>query len=454
MIQTVNPYNEEIIASYEEMTDADASKCINDVYAAYKLNRAKSISERALLMKNAAKILRNDLEYFSRLMTIEMGKPIQQAKGEAEKCAWVCDYYAENAEEMLSDQVVATDASKSFVTFQPIGIVLGIMPWNFPFWQVFRFAVPSILAGNAAILKHASNVTGCALAIERIFLEAGFPENTFKTFVLPVSRVSSLIANPLIKAVTLTGSTSAGRNVASAAGQNIKKTVLELGGSDPYIILKDANIDEAVSACVTSRLINNGQSCINAKRFIVCREVYDEFVSKIVDLMSHKSIGDPMLETTALGPLARKDLLEQVDAQVQKSIKKGAKLHTGGRHQTEKGYFYDATVLDNVMPGMPAYDDEIFGPVAAVIKAKSEDEAVDIANDSVFGLGAAVFTSDIEKGEWIAKTQIQAGSCFVNDFVRSDPRLPFGGIRESGYGRELSAFGIKEFVNIKTVYIR
>ncbi len=454
MIQTVNPYNEEIIASYEEMTDADASKCINDVYAAYKLNRAKSISERALLMKNAAKILRNDLEYFSRLMTIEMGKPIQQAKGEAEKCAWVCDYYAENAEEMLSDQVVATDASKSFVTFQPIGIVLGIMPWNFPFWQVFRFAVPSILAGNAAILKHASNVTGCALAIERIFLEAGFPENTFKTFVLPVSRVSSLIANPLIKAVTLTGSTSAGRNVASAAGQNIKKTVLELGGSDPYIILKDANIDEAVSACVTSRLINNGQSCINAKRFIVCREVYDEFVSKIVDLMSHKSIGDPMLETTALGPLARKDLLEQVDAQVQKSIKKGAKLHTGGRHQTEKGYFYDATVLDNVMPGMPAYDDEIFGPVAAVIKAKSENEAIDIANDSVFGLGAAVFTSDIEKGEWIAKTQIQAGSCFVNDFVRSDPRLPFGGIRESGYGRELSAFGIKEFVNIKTVYIR
>jgi len=387
-------------------------------------------------------------------MTIEMGKPILQSKAEVEKCAWVCDYYAENTEQFLADQLVATDASKSFITFQPIGIVLGIMPWNFPFWQVFRYAVPTIMAGNSAILKHASNVTGSALAIERVFLEAGFPENTFKTFILPASRVSSLIANPLIKAVTLTGSTPAGRNVASAAGQNIKKVVLELGGSDPYVILDDANIDDAVSACVTARLINNGQSCIAGKRFVVCEKVYDEFTGKFANLMSHKEIGDPMLETTALGPLARKDLLEEVDAQVIMSIKKGARLITGGMHESEKGYFYDASVLDNVFPGMPAYDDEIFGPVAAVIKARDESDAIEIANSTSFGLGAAVFTEDLEKGEWIAKTQLQAGNCFVNAYVRSDPRLPFGGINESGFGRELSSFGIKEFVNIKTVYIR
>lgn len=454
MIQSVNPYNEEIIATYEEISDSEALKKVEAVHKAFLLNSHKPITDRVNKLREAAKILRNDSDYFSRLMTTEMGKPIQQSKGEVEKCAWLCDYYAENAEKFLADITIQTDAAKSYVSFQPLGIVFGIMPWNFPFWQVFRFAVPTLAAGNAALLKHASNVTGCALAIERIFLEAGFPENTFKTLILPSSRVSSLIGNPMIKAVTLTGSTPAGRNVASTAGHYLKKSVLELGGSDPYIILEDAEIDEAVSSCVTSRLINNGQSCIAAKRFIVCESVYDEFTEKFVDLMSHKAIGDPMLETTALGPLARKDLLEEVDAQVQMSVSKGAKVLTGGRHKTEKGYFYDATVVENVKPGMPCYDDEIFGPIASVIRAKDEDDAVRIANDSSFGLGAAVFTSDVQKGEFIAKTKLNAGNCFVNAYVRSDPRLPFGGINESGYGRELSEFGIREFVNIKTVYLR
>ncbi|NUN08778.1 MAG: NAD-dependent succinate-semialdehyde dehydrogenase [Ignavibacteriaceae bacterium] len=454
MIQSVNPFNEEIIASYEEISDSEALKKVDDVQKAFQVNAAQSINIRADKLKEAAKILRNDIGYLSRLITTEMGKPVQQSKGEIEKCAWLCDYYADNAEKFLADQRIDTDASRSYVTFQPLGIVLGIMPWNFPFWQVFRFAVPTLAAGNAALLKHASNVTGCALAIERIFLEAGFPENTFKTLILPASRVSSLISNKAIKAVTLTGSTPAGRNVASTAGHYLKKSVLELGGSDPYIILDDADIDEAVSSCVTSRLINNGQSCIAAKRFIVTGGLYDEFIEKFVDLMSHKAIGDPLLETTALGPLARKDLLEEVDTQVQMSISKGARLLTGGRHIVDKGYFYDATVLDNVQPGMPCYDDEIFGPVASVIRTKDENDAIRIANHSSFGLGAAIFTSDMAKGEEIAKTKLQAGSCFVNAYVRSDPRLPFGGINESGYGRELSEFGIREFVNIKTVYIR
>lgn len=452
MLVSINPASNEQIASYEEHTEEEITNILNKSDAAFNNWRNSSFSKRSELMKNAGKCLRDNLNNYANLITQEMGKPVKQSQAEIEKCAFVCDFYADNAEKFLSNITINTDATNSFVTFQPLGIILAIMPWNFPFWQVFRFAAPALMAGNAGVLKHASNVTGCALAIESVFKNAGFNESLFKSLKLPGNKVASVIENPVIQAVTLTGSGSAGQAVAECAGRVLKKSVLELGGSDPYVILEDADLEQAVSACVTSRLINGGQSCIAAKRFIVVESVKAEFENRFVELMSKRNMGDPMDEAIDIGPQARSDLRDELHQQVVNSIKKGANCVLGGEIPNMEGAYYPPTVLTDVSKGMPAYDEELFGPVAAIISAKDEEDAIRIANDSEFGLGAAVFTQDIRKGEDIAENKLEAGCCFVNDFVKSDPRLPFGGIKQSGYGRELSYFGIQEFVNIKTVY--
>ncbi len=452
-IQTINPATgktEKIFkehSSYQVMIMIDAA---NDAFLEW---RKTDFSFRASLMKNAAQILREGKEHYGKILTLEMGKPITQAIAEVEKCALVCEYYSDNAEKILSEEIVQTDASQSYVRFDPIGIVLAVMPWNFPFWQVFRFAAPALMAGNVCMLKHASNVPMSALAIEEIFMEAGFPKNTFKTLLIGSSLIKDVIDHPFVKAVTLTGSEPAGRQVASLCGAKLKKIVLELGGSDPFIILDDANIDEAVKTAVTARLINNGQSCIAAKRFIVVEKVYNEFEKKFVDAMSKVKIGDPTNKETELGPIAREDLLIELETQVNQSVEKGAVVLCGGKRINREGFFYEPTILANLTKRMPAYDDEIFGPVASLINAKDEDDAIKIANDSSFGLGASLWTLNISKAKELA-CKIESGSVFINGMVKSDPRLPFGGIKNSGYGRELSHYGIKEFVNIKTVWIK
>ena len=449
----LNPADGSIIRSYEETPDHEVESAIEQAHQAHLDWKRTSFSHRAGLMHNAARILRERAREFGELMTLEMGKPIAGGVAEAEKCAWVCEYYADNAEAFLSEQEVETDASRSFVTFRPIGVVLAVMPWNFPFWQVFRFAAPNLMAGNAGLLKHASNVPGCALVIQEIFEEAGFPEGLFRTLLIPGSRVEGVIENPLVKAVTLTGSTPAGKAVAAKAGEMLKKTLLELGGSDPYVILEDADLDAAASSCAMARLINSGQSCIAAKRFIVVEAVREAFEEKFLAAMSAAKMGDPMEEDTLVGPQARNDLREELHDQVIRSVAAGARCILGGEIPAGPGAYYPPTILTDVVPGMPAYEEELFGPVASVIPVKDEAEAIRVANDTVFGLGAAVFTRDIEKGTRIAAEELEAGACFVNAFVRSDPRLPFGGVKESGYGRELSPFGILEFVNIKTVWV-
>jgi succinate-semialdehyde dehydrogenase/glutarate-semialdehyde dehydrogenase len=386
-------------------------------------------------------------------MAEEMGKPFKDGVAEAEKCATCCDYFAEHAERHLADEIVATDARKSYVAFRPLGVVLAVMPWNFPFWQVIRFAAPGLMAGNAGVLKHASNVPGCALAIEQIFKDAGFPENLFRTLMIGSKDVASVIEHPLIRAVTLTGSTPAGKAVAAKAGECLKKTVLELGGSDAYIIMDDADIEQAAAIAAKGRLVNSGQSCIAAKRFIVTEKNRARFEEAFVKKMQAARVGDPMAEGTQVGPMARKDLRDDLHKQVEESIRKGARLLCGGEVPKGEGAFYPPTVLTGVKKGMPAYDEELFGPVAAIIVADNEKHAIEIANDSIFGLGGGVIGSDLARAEKIAAEEIEAGCVFVNDAVRSDPRLPFGGIKESGYGRELSHFGIREFVNIKTVFV-
>ena len=386
-------------------------------------------------------------------MALEMGKPLKQGVAESEKCAWACEYYADTAEGHLAPEIVKTDASKSYVAFDPLGVVLAVMPWNFPFWQVFRFAAPALMAGNVGVLKHASNVPGCAMAIESIIEQAGFPKGTFRTLLISSRGVKSVIEHPLVRAVTLTGSTPAGKAVAAQAGGVIKKTVLELGGSDPYIILEDADLDLAVTTCVTSRLINSGQSCVNAKRFIVVEPVADVFTERLTAAMGAKKMGNPLDEGTEIGPQARPDLRDDLHRQVLDSVAKGATLLLGGEMPPGAGSFYPPTVLVGVTKGMPAYDEELFGPVAAIIRARDEVDAVRLANDSPFGLGAAVFTRDPARGERIAR-DLEAGCTFINALVASDPRLPFGGIKDAGYGRELGSYGIREFVNIKTVYVK
>jgi len=453
-IEAVNPTTGEIIKEYDEMPPEEVMDVIEKSHEAFFSWRMTSFAERAWQMKKAAQILQDKTGDYARLMAQEMGKPIRSGRPEVEKCAWVCEYYADNAEKFLRPEVIDTDASKSFVTFQPLGVVLAIMPWNFPFWQVFRFAAPTLMAGNVGILKHASNVPGCALAIEEVFLNAGFPANIFRTLLVSSSQVDAIIENPLVKAVTLTGGTAAGRAVSKKAGEMIKKTVLELGGNDPYVILEDADLEAAVTTCVASRLTNSGQSCIAAKRFIIVEAQRERFEELFVERMRFEKMGDPMDEETTVGSLARHDLRNQLHQQVMESIKKGAKCLLGGKIPEGRGAFYPPTVLTNVKRGMPAYEEELFGPVAAIIPVQDEGEAILVANDSRFGLGAAIFTKDVAKGERIASNELEAGCCFVNAFVKSDPRLPFGGVKESGYGRELSCYGIREFVNIKTVFVK
>ncbi len=453
-IVSQNPATGVEIQSYDEMLPENVKHAIEKSHEAFLDWRKISFSERAILMQKAAQVLRENIEEYAVLMTQEMGKTIKSARTEVEKCSWVCDYYAENAEQFLAPEVVETDATKSFITFQPLGLILAVMPWNFPFWQVFRFAAPALMAGNAGVLKHASNVPGCALAIEAIFRKAGFPEHLFSALLVGSKQVSAIIEDPNVMAVTLTGSNPAGKAVAQKAGEMLKKSVLELGGSDPYIVLEDADLEKTVNICVTSRLINSGQSCIAAKRFIVVESIREQFEARFVERMHSKKMGDPMQEDTDIGPQARHDLRDDLHRQVTESIKQGAVCLLGGEIPDDKGAFYPPTVLTNVKKGMPAYDEELFGPVAAIIGVKDEQEAIKAANDSVFGLGSAIFSKDTARSERIATYEIEAGCCFVNSFVKSDPRLPFGGVKASGYGRELSHYGIKEFVNIKTVYVQ
>ncbi|HEX2866867.1 MAG TPA: NAD-dependent succinate-semialdehyde dehydrogenase [Ignavibacteriales bacterium] len=451
-MRAVNPATEEVIASYDELNEDQVYVEIDRAHDAFQEWKLKSFHERRQHMLKAASILRDNRSGYAKILTLEMGKPIKQALQEVEKCAWVCEYYAENAERILGREPVETDASESYVQFDPLGVILAVMPWNFPYWQVFRFAAPALMAGNVGLLKHSSNVPMSALAIEEIFTKAGFPPNVFKTLLVGSSMIEKIISHPKVMAATLTGSDGAGRQVASTAGRNLKKTVLELGGSDAFIVLSDADINQAAKTAVASRIINNGQSCIAAKRFIVVKDVIREFESKFVAIVKDLKIGDPMQEQNDIGPIAREDLLLELDKQVQESVKMGARIVTGGKRLGMKGYYYPVTVLTNVKPGMPAYGQETFGPIAAIIQAEDEEDAVRIANDTQFGLGANLWTGDIERAKRLAH-RIEAGSIFINGMVHSDPRLPFGGIKNSGYGRELAQYGIKEFLNIKTVWI-
>ena len=453
-MKSVNPATGEVIFSVEEHSKKGVEKIINSVDKTWHHWRNTSFMHRSHLMQNLSSLLKSKRDELARVISLEMGKVYKEAQAEVEKCAWVCDYYALNAESFLQEEFIETEASASYVCYQPLGTILAIMPWNFPFWQVFRFLAPVLMAGNTAVLKHASNVPGCSRAIEDLIHEAGYPENAFRSLMIGSPMVEEVINHKAIKGISLTGSTPAGKAVAALAGKALKKCVLELGGSDPYVILEDADIESAAQTCVTGRLFNAGQSCIGAKRFIVLEEVYPTFLEQLVDHMRLANFGDPFLEETSIGPLARFDLRDELHQQVVDSVKMGAEVIIGGEIPLRKGAYYPPTVLVNVRPGMPAYDEELFGPVAAVIKAKNEDEAIRIANDTVFGLGAAVFTKNLKKGQDIAEFKLEAGACFVNDFVKSDPRLPFGGIKESGYGRELSPFGIKEFMNIKTVVVK
>lgn len=453
-LDSINPATGELIQSYPEMDSGQVAGILEAVQEAFLSWSRIPPERRAAKLQAAAGILRSKKEDFGRLMSREMGKPLDQAVAEAEKCAWVCEYYAQQGPGFLEDQPIDTEASKSYVALQPLGIILAVMPWNFPFWQVFRFAAPALVAGNAAVLKHSSHVQGCALAIEALFEEAGFPKNLFRTLVIGAGKVAVVIEHPLVRAVTITGSTPAGRAVAAVAGAELKKTVLELGGNDPYLILEDADLETAAEACIQGRLINTGQSCIAAKRYIVHQAVKSRFEDLVVTGMAAKTSGDPLQGPVDLGPLVSPAARDQLHDQVTRSIEQGARLLLGGEVPVGVGAYYPPTVLSDVIPGMVAFEEELFGPVAAIIAAGSEQEAIELANLSPFGLGAAVFTRDVEKGERIARQELQAGSCFVNDFVRSDPRLPFGGIKGSGYGRELSESGLHEFVNVKTVYLK
>ncbi len=452
-ITTINPANEKEIKIYNEMSQKEVEQAVLSSHRAYLDWKEWSLSKRAECFKKAAEILRKNTDSYAKLMAEEIGKPLAQGEAEIEKCAWVCEYYAEHAEGFLGRQYIETEASKSYVSFEPLGVVLAIMPWNFPFWQVFRFAVPTLIAGNGVLLKHAPNTFGCGVAIEEIFHTAGFPSHLFKNLIINHAQTAEVIRHKQVVGVTLTGSNKAGRVVAAEAGKALKKTVLELGGSDPYIVLADADLDLAVDKSLTARMLNTGQVCISAKRLIIIKDVIQAFQEKVIEKLKSFKMGDPFDLEVNLGPMAREDLRDNLHQQVQLSIKQGAKLIQGGEVPEGKGYFYPPTILTNVKKGMPAFDEEVFGPVVVLIEAKDEEEAIALANDSDYGLGAAVFTEDVAKGEVIAEKELQAGCCFVNDFVKSDPRLPFGGIKNSGFGREIGSIGIKEFVNAKTVYI-
>jgi succinate-semialdehyde dehydrogenase/glutarate-semialdehyde dehydrogenase len=453
-ITSINPVNGQTIKEYTALTEQEVEEKIEQTHIAWLGWKKTSHEQRRALMNKLATIVRERKDELAILMANEMGKPIKQGLSEVEKCAFTCEYYAANGEGFVADQIIETEATKSYATIQPIGVVLAVMPWNFPLFQVFRFLAPALIAGNCGVLKHASNVPGCALVIEEMIIQAGFPAHVFQTLLIGSSQVEKIIENPRIKAVTLTGSTNAGISVASKAGAMLKKVVLELGGSDAYVVLADADLENAAETCVNSRLINSGQSCIAAKRFVVEESVIDEFTKLFLQKMKTRVMGDPLDMGTDIGPQSRADLRDELHAQVIKSIEKGAVCILGGEIPEGNNAYYPATILTNVLPGMTGYDEELFGPVASIISAKDEQDAIRIANDSIFGLGSAVFTQDIAKGERIAATELEAGSAYVNQRVQSDPRLPFGGVKTSGYGRELGGFGILEFVNIKTIYIK
>lgn len=452
-MKATNPATEELIRDYEEHDAGAVNRYLEEAVATFEQWRKVPFDERSRLMAGAAGILREHRSRYARLMTDEMGKTLASAEAEVDKCAWVCDYYAETAADHLAPENVTTDASRSYVRFDPLGPVLAVMPWNFPLWQVFRFAAPALMAGNVGVLKHASNVPGSALAIEEVFQKAGFPAGAFRTLLIPSRAVEAVIRHPAIQAVTLTGSEPAGMAVASQAGTELKKTVMELGGADPFIVLADADIEDAARNATLGRCINTGQSCIAAKRFIVEEPAADAFEAAFTREMAALRVGDPLDRDTDIGPLAREDLLDELQDQVDRSVQAGAHLALGGKRLDRKGYFYPPTVLTGVKPGMAAFDEETFGPVAPVIRADDADHAVELANQSTLGLGGSLWTGDTVRGEVLA-AEVQSGSVFVNGIVKSDPRLPFGGVKRSGYGRELSSYGIREFVNIKTVWVR
>ena len=449
---SINPATGEEIKTFESLTDEQIDEKLELATRAFRRYWKTPFSDRAKKMVRAAEILEQEKEEFARLMTSEMGKTFTAAVAEAEKCAWVCRYYAENAERFLSDEAAETGAARSYVRYQPLGPILAVMPWNFPFWQVFRHVAPGLMAGNVILLKHASNVPQCALAIEDVVRRAGFPEGTFQTLLVGSDKVQSVIDDPRVRGVTLTGSEGAGRQVGSEAGENVKKTVLELGGSDPFIVMPSADLEEAVNTAVIARTLNNGQSCINAKRIIVHGEIADEFERRYVEAMQALKVGDPMDEETDMGPLAMPQILDDVDEQVRKSVEAGAKILTGGKPMGAEGNFYPPTVITDIPEDSPAYKEEIFGPVASLFRARDIDEAIRIANDTSFGLGASAWTNDPEEQETFIN-EIEAGQVFINSMVASDPRMPFGGVKASGYGRELSVYGMREFVNVKTVWI-
>ncbi|MEX2395661.1 MAG: NAD-dependent succinate-semialdehyde dehydrogenase [Balneolales bacterium] len=453
-MQSKNPATEKNIAEYPETSIEEVDQILHNMSQAQREWARTSLHVRSDRLLKLASLLEENKDEYAGLITDEMGKPLSQAIGEVEKCAWVCRFYAEKGPGYLEDEAVPTDSDQKYmISYQPLGIILAIMPWNFPFWQFIRHAAPSFMAGNSIILKHASNVSGCALAIEKLMIMAGFKDDLFRSIFIPSSKIERIIHHPAVSGVTLTGSTRAGSSVGRQAGEALKKTVLELGGSDAYVILDDADIEQAADLCVTSRLINSGQSCISAKRFIIMDAVYDAFKEAFKEKMSEKKMGNPIDPDNDVGPLAREDLRNTLHEQVKKSVNQGAKIIMGGKIPDQTGYYYPPTILENVEPGMVAFDEELFGPVATFTRVNTEEDAIAVANNSIYGLGAAVFTKDVKRGQEIASRRLEAGCCVVNEIVKSDPRLPFGGIKQSGYGRELAREGIREFVNIKSVVV-
>ena len=452
LIHSINPATEEIMRSFEPLSGEDIEKRLQAAQKTAARWKSEPFAARKGLMKNAASILRQQKPRLAGIMTAEMGKPIVQSEAEIEKCAFNCDYYAENAEGFLKEEPRRSNASESYIQYAPLGVILAVMPWNFPFWQVFRFVSPALMAGNGAVLKHASNVPQCALAIEQVFREAGFPEGVFQTLLVGSSEVAKLIEHPAISAVTLTGSEGAGQEIASCAGRMLKKTVMELGGSDPLIVLEDANIGEALRIGLWARTQNAGQSCIAAKRFIIVDPVFQEYQDRFVETLRTLKVGDPMDRSTQIGPLARNEFRDDLDRQIRESVQMGATVLTGGARRKGVGYYFEPTVLTGVTPDMPAGAEELFGPVAAMMRARDAEEAIQIANNTPYGLGASIWSTNIDRAKQLAR-RIEAGQVFINGMVASDPRLPFGGIKRSGYGRELSELGMREFVNIQTVWI-
>ena len=449
MFKSIHPFDQSVVGEFPLMNSSDVQKKLDLASKAFAEWKKTSFAHRGSLMLKVASIIRNNKEEYARTIALEMGKLLSEAKAEVEKSATACEYFAQHAEEFLKDQTVVTEAKRSFVAFQPVGALFAIMPWNFPFWQVFRFAAPALMAGNVGLLKHAPNVTRCSLIIEKIFSEAGFPPGVFQSLIIEVNLVEGIISSDIIQGVALTGSEAAGSQVGSIAGKNIKRTVLELGGSDAFIVLPDADLEKTVKIATQSRMQNVGQSCIAAKRFIVLEEIKERFIAQFAESIQSLVQGDPFNEKSTLGPLARLDLAEKLEVQLRKSTEAGAKLLVGGQRN---GCNFQATLLDNVRPGMAAFEEETFGPLAAVITAKTEDEAIALANKTRYGLGATVWTRDLIKAERIAR-ELDSGSVLINALMRSDVRLPFGGVKKSGYGRELSEFGIKEFVNVKTISV-